>query len=243
MSGLAHLQSRISHVPHLAAADVGGFRAFASNSQVFQKGQALIRTSMPYSNAYLINSGWAVSYRMLSDGRRQIINFLIPGDFVCLGAAVTATSDCFVDATTTLSAMTLPRSSLKDMFRMSNGVGDIALYCIGREASIITEHLTSVGQRTAHERLIHILLELWIRLGQAGLCSGRDFALPTLHRDIADALALSDVHLSRTVKAIRDRGLFVADFLRRHITILDLDKAIRESAFDAGYLWSDALLC
>lgn len=230
-------------MPYLARANVGSLRSLASITQVFHKGQALIRSSMPYTNAYLISSGWAVSYRMLSNGRRQIINFLIPGDFACLGAAVNATSDCFVDATTTLSAIAFPRNSLKDLFRMSNGAGDIALYCMAREASIITEHLTSVGQRTAHERFIHILLELWIRLRQAGLCSGRDFTLPALHRDIADALALSDVHLSRTVKGVREQGLFEADFLRRRVTVLDLDKAIRESAFDAGYLWSDSPLC
>lgn len=230
-------------MPDLAKVDIGGFRALTSGTQVFQKGQALIRAATHSSNVYLISSGWAVSYRMLSSGRRQITNFLLPGDFVCLGAAINATSDCFVDATTTLSAITFPHNSVRDLFRMSNGIGDVALYCMARETSIVTEHLTSVGQRTAYERLIHILIELWIRLRQIGLCSDRNFTLPVLHRDIADALALSDVHLSRTIKVIRDRGLFEADFLRRHIAVLDADRAIRESAFDARYLWSDSTLC
>jgi CRP-like cAMP-binding protein len=179
---------------------------------------------------------------MLPNGRRQITNFLMPGDFVCLSAGISAISDCFVDATTARSAITFPVNSVKDLFRMSDGLGEVALYCMAREASIIAEHLTSVGQRMAQERLTHILIELWIRLREAGLCSGCDFTLPVLHRDIADAIALSDVHLSRTVKAIRERGLFEADFLRRHIAVLDANKAITESAFDTRYLWSACVL-
>jgi hypothetical protein len=232
----------MSHVPHLAKADISGLRALASGTQVFQKGQPLIRASMPHSNAYLISSGCAASYRMLPNGRRQITNFLMPGDFVCLSAGISAIFGllCRCDDSSL-------RDNLSRQFR-KRFIPNVRWPWRGRSLLHGARGIHHRG--TPHERgsangarATHAYFDraLDSTSGSWPLLRLR-FHFASLHRDIADAIALSDVHLSRTVKAIRERGLFEADFLRRHIAVLDANKAITESAFDTRYLWSACVL-
>jgi CRP-like cAMP-binding protein len=236
MPGLAHLQAKIINAFHLSGVNANALRALGPVARTFKKGDVLIYSDTPCKEAYLISAGWAVCYRLLANGCRQVVNILLPGDFACLSLLSGGVSDYCIEARTDLSVIAFIPGCLKDFLSLPGKVGDIALCAIAQEKAIITEHLTSVGQRTARERLLHLALELRNRLRHAGTCDSLTFFLPIRQHDLAHALALSDVHLSRTVKAIRDEELCDINFLQRSVRILDLERAQRACDFDASYL-------
>lgn len=153
--------------------------------------------------------GWVCEARVLADGQRQIFSFGIPGDVVELPTsphsrvvvALTAV-DC-VDAAEVLLRAADPRDVLEAMLRSA----DLA---VARRY----EHLARLGRRSALARLASQLVELHDRLALVGMVRGGEFALPLRHEELADALGLTPVHVTRCLKTLRQRGLMAMKFRR-----------------------------
>jgi CRP-like cAMP-binding protein len=154
----------------------------------------------------LIVSGWACRQRLLRDGRRQILGFLLPGDLVALGAVASPISEASTVALTRLETIEMPDlaaagawpgSSLAKLFHLSPAA----------EERRLIEHLVRLGRRTAYERVGHLLLELGERLQAVGMADGGRFPLPVTQEVLADALGLSVVHVNRILQQLRREGL------------------------------------
>ncbi|MBO9498078.1 MAG: Crp/Fnr family transcriptional regulator [Novosphingobium sp.] len=149
----------------------------------------------------LIVSGWAARARLLADGRRQLISFLIPGDLIgnCGHKRPLAVST--VLALTAVSSADLTHCqthALKEAYEVSRAI---------EEAHLLAQ-ITRLGRLSALERLADLFLELYERLALAGLAADGRFALPLTQEIVADALGLTSVHLSRTLQLARRRGEF-----------------------------------
>lgn len=150
--------------------------------------------------------GWACRIRVLTDGRRQIISFLLPGDIIgrprpCLPApcAVLAlTRVQVVDATGLFAAGEDPAHAALGRALTAAGMLDEIL---------LRDQIVRLGRQTAYERLASLLLELQERLSIAGLAQGQRFGLPLTQEVMSDALGLSVVHVNRTVQQMRREGL------------------------------------
>jgi CRP-like cAMP-binding protein len=168
--------------------------------------------------AIVIETGWAIRYRTLDDGRRQIMNFLLPGDLFDLCAFMLAKADHSVGTISNCTINRVPTKAVIDLFERHPRLGS-ALWMGGlQEEAMLRERVTSLGRRNAEERTAHLLYELWVRLAAVGERSGRSFELPLTQTELADALGLTSVHVSRTLRRLRKRGLIEVD--RRRITIL-----------------------
>ena len=154
-------------------------------------------------------SGWACYQRLLGDGRRQIISFLLPGDIVgsvmrnalpTPHSAATLTPVVVADARPLLLAYVAGSSSpglVAALHRM-----DYA------EEVRMRDHVVRLGRQTAYERVVHLMLEVRSRLQVVGQVVDDGFAIPVTQEVLADALGLSVVHINRTLQQIRRDRLF-----------------------------------
>jgi len=179
---------------------------------------ALVQQGEKLSDAVVIESGWAARYRTLEDGRRQIMNFLLPGDLFDLCAFLLIKSDHAVGTITACTVNRVPINQVTRLFERHPRLGS-ALWMGGlQEEAILRERILSLGRRNAEERTAHLLYELWVRLAQVGERDGKSFELPLTQPILADALGLTSVHVSRTLRKLRKRGLI--EMARRRVTIL-----------------------
>jgi CRP-like cAMP-binding protein len=236
MPGLSSLALKIADIPSLAGADLEAFYLVKPQRRLFRKGSMLISTASLQTNAFLICSGWAICYRTAPKGERQIVNVLLPGDFAGIDAGLDPLADRTVEAQTAVTAFVLDANCLSRFLKSDARLGEVALWSMFQEMSLVMEHLCCVGQRTAMERVCHFLLELWVRLRQVDLCQGDSFFNPLTLGDMAEALGMSAVHMSRTVQLVRDVNLFAVDFAHRKVTVVNPAEAARVAAFDPSYL-------
>ncbi|WP_159996935.1 Crp/Fnr family transcriptional regulator [Roseomonas sp. 18066] len=150
-------------------------------------------------------SGWACRIRMLADGRRQIVAFLLPGDLIgrpppCLPApcaALALTRVLLADAQPLFAAGFVHHPPVQ------TGLGRALRAAELQEEILLRDQVVRLGRQTAYERLASLLLELRQRLEMAGLAQPGRFALPLTQEVLADALGLSVVHINRTVQQMR----------------------------------------
>jgi CRP-like cAMP-binding protein len=183
--------------------------------------------------ACLIMRGWAIAYKTLEDGRRQITSVFLPGDVCDLDVLVHAERDCSIGSITPVQVADLSPAAIEGL--MANRRLAQALRWVAATAtSIQREWTVSLGQRDATERLAHFLCEIFIRLEVTGFTEGDSCEFPLTQVDLADATGISAVHVNRTLQELRAANLIV---LRdRSLTIPDLARLKGVALFDAGYL-------
>jgi CRP-like cAMP-binding protein len=208
----------------------GRSRQVAAGAEFASPGQG-------YTTFYAIERGWCMRFRSLPDGRRQIHTLGLPGEFVFTEACIYKTSSQSVTALTEMQVSAFPAEKLCKLVETNAEAAAALMRCHAQENAAALEHLMSVGRRNAYERVIHLLLELCVRLTERGLARGPSFEMPLTQEVMADILGLSIIHVNRTLQRLRRDGLF--EVLSGHsvkVTVLNPEAAIRLSGFDTDYL-------
>ena len=159
---------------------------------------------------YTLYSGWAFRFKTLSDGRRQILNFLLPGDLIGLQEQFSDGPSHGVDAITDVTLCVFPLSKLWDLYRDHSTLAYSVTWLAAREESNVDENLLSAGRRNASERIAALLLHLHrraTRLGLADIADNGSIAFPLTQSHIADALGLSLIHTHRSLRKLQLAGL------------------------------------
>jgi len=172
-------------------------------------GATILREQTSSTHLYTVLSGWAFRYKMLPDGRRQILNFALPGDFLGLQASVFDEMSHSVEALTDVVLCVFPRDRLWDLFQNHAGLGYDISWLAAREESILDQNLLSVGRRSAIERTGYLLLHLFARARELGIGTRRGFSPPITQQHVADTLGMSLVHTNKTLKRLAERKLVV----------------------------------
>jgi CRP-like cAMP-binding protein len=196
----------------------------------------LISEGDGHQNCCVIIDGWAACSKVLPDGRRQVINFMIAGDFLGLRSQLLHVSDHTVTALTRLRVGTFSVDEMKQIMVEHPRIAVGILWALSRDEAIVVEHLVSLGRRNALERLAHFIVELSERLKLMGLADDDGFYCPLRQEDFADALGLTPVHVNRTFRQLRERQL--ATLVQRNIRINDRAALIRLAQFQGDYLAS-----
>lgn len=197
----------------------------------------LIREGDEPKTVRLILSGWACRYKSLPDGRRQVVGFFVPGDFCDLNVYILKEMDHSIGAITRVNYAQIAPD---EMDRLMVGRPRIAQALLWHElvsAAVQREWLLNIGQRSAYERISHLLVELFLRLRTVGLADDKGCELPLTQTDIADATGLTSVHVNRTLQDLRRDGLIV--LAQRRLTIPDLHALMQAAMFNANYLHLD----
>lgn len=157
----------------------------------------LIDEGREITETLLILDGWAARVRLLEDGRRQIVSFLLPGDLIGWCGHERSLAITTVVAITGVDVC--PAPDVSELPQLQHA------YALSRalEESYLIAQITRLGRLNAHERVADFLLELLDRLELAGLANDGRYAIPLTQEMVADALGLTSVHINRTVQALR----------------------------------------
>jgi CRP/FNR family transcriptional regulator, anaerobic regulatory protein len=173
----------------------------------FSAGSQVIPEHQRAPALYTLYSGWAFRYKTLSDGRRQILNFLLPGDFLGLQEQFSDAPTHGVDSLTDITLCVFPLKKLWDLYREHSALAFSVTWLAAREETFVDENLLSTGRRSASERIAALLLHLHRRATHLGLNTGGSIEFPLTQSHIADALGLSLVHTNRSLRTLHRAGL------------------------------------
>src|SRR5215467_9987432 len=182
--------------------ELGFVKQFKIDELRVDAGASFLREGTRSEQLYTVLSGWAFRYKMLDDGRRQILNYALPADMVGLQGALMQEMEHSVEALTPLVLCVFPRSKLWDLYSRFPTLAFDVTWLAAREEQLIDEHLVSLGRRTALERVAYLLLHLFVRAEESGLVNGGFIQFPFTQQHLADALGMSLVHTNKTLKRL-----------------------------------------
>ena len=218
----------------LSPAEIGFLRDLHGRKRRFGRYRDIIAQGRPYRNVFILCSGFVCCYKILPDGKRQVLNLGLPGDLIGLPACCFENAVNAARSLTEVVAATVPFQTLYDLFVRFRRVAVALFWVSAREAAISEEHLVNVGRRSAYERLAHLILELLVRLRDVGLADELSYLLPLTQELIADVLGLSGPHVSRMLRLLREEGLITIDGHR--LTVIDLESLTQLAGFEKAYL-------
>lgn len=185
------------------------------------RGREIAIEGMPIRSPRFLVSGWACRFRLLGDGRRKIVSFLLPGDAIGICGRARPLALCSAAALT--ECLLLNGSpAFDDIWDDAQAHPNMveALRLAGAlDEKLLLDHIVRLGRQTALERMSHLLLELHWRLSQVGLANDWAFRLPLTQELLADGTGLSVVHVNRTLQQLRKAKLI--DWRQQTCIILD----------------------
>jgi CRP/FNR family transcriptional regulator, anaerobic regulatory protein len=188
-------------------------------------GEQIVARNQAYEDVFVLCAGWAFRYFQLSNGRRQILKFLLPGDMFSSVGAFEKSFHFSVKALTGVQVSGFARSEIRARCAASSGVQTaLANSCIV-DTRDTTELLTALGQRSAEERIAHLLLHLMQRISARNVIREQRYPFPLRQQHIADAVGLTPVHVSRVFSVFRDR--YILAMSEGYLKVFDLPELER----------------
>jgi CRP/FNR family transcriptional regulator len=190
-------------------AEIEFIQNFKSGEVVLPAGALLTREGVSTGEFHTLLSGWAFRFRTLSSGARQILNFLLPGDFIGLQEKLGAHALHGVELLTEARLCRFPADRLWRLYEAHPSLGYDVTWIAAHEELIVDENLVSVGQRSAKQRIAMLLIHLFKRAESVGMkdADGR-VPFPITQQHMADALGLSLVHTHKTLRKLQTSGLY-----------------------------------
>lgn len=182
-------------------------------------------------------AGWCLQYKMLEDGRRQVLGIVLPGDMGNFGNFSLGRMDHSVAALTTVSVAEFRYEDLAGLGERYPSVARALIALQARALSIQREWTVNIGQRSSFERISHLFCEIYTRLRAVGMVDGQCFDLPLRQADIADATGVTPVHVNRILQHLRANGTI--SLSKRALDILDFTALQAAASFTPDYLFLD----
>ncbi|WP_334161224.1 Crp/Fnr family transcriptional regulator [Phenylobacterium sp.] len=202
-------------------------RTFAENTDIVRQGDR------PMECALLLD-GFTCRYKLLGEGQRQIMSFHIPGDIPDLQSLHLPVIDHSLLALTPTKLAFIPHLALNDLTRTYPEITVAFWRDTLIDAAVFREWLAGVGRRTAHQRIAHVICEVYTRMRAIGLTDEGRFPLPVTQAELGDSVGLSTVHVNRVLQDLRRDGLISSK--GRFVVIEDWEQLKAAGDFDAGYL-------
>jgi CRP-like cAMP-binding protein len=225
--------AKMASAAPLTSADLAELDRATQRIHYVQAKEDLIRQGDVPGDVHLVLDGFACRYKVLSNGRRAIMAYLIPGDFCDLHVAILGQMDHSIGALSRCQVAELPREEILRLTENPRIARALWFATLVDEATL-REWLVSMGQRSADRQMAHLFCELHLRLKLVGLGDRRGYELPLTQEELADTLGLSTVHVNRVLQKLRRDGLI--GFANGRLKLMDLDRLMAFAEFDAAYL-------
>ena len=194
----------------------------------------IVREGDRPSQCCFLLTGWACRYKLLDEGRRQITAFHVAGDALDLQSLYLSVMDHGVASLTTATLAFIPHDAVCAVVDRFPGLAR-AFRCDALiDAAIFQEWVANIGRRSAFQRLSHLLCEMYTKQEAVGLAQDHRCDLPVTQVDLADATGLTDVHVNRTLKEMKNKDLITT--MGRGVSINNWQGLTTAAGFDPTYL-------
>jgi CRP-like cAMP-binding protein len=206
---------------------VGDVRQIGANKDLIKEGDKP-------EHVHLILEGFAFRYKLLADGQRQIMAYLVPGDLCDLHVSILGEMDHTLGTLTPCKVAYVPRKTIDELTERHPRINRALWWATLVDEGTLREWLVSMGRREADQQMAHILCELLVRLQTVGLATENSYEFPITQEELGDTLGLSTVHVNRVLQRLRGDGLITLS--EKRLTIHDVDRLKAFADFDANYL-------
>ena len=190
-----------------------------------ERGEVVMRAGQPLSEILVVKQGWLFTSTSLPDGRRQLLRLYFGGDVIGLEELPLTSSPHEVQAVTRCCLCPFPKADMEEVFRRSPQLTALFFSLAMVDHLVLLDRLRMLGRMSARERIAHFLLEIQSRLRIVEPKMETSFPLPLTQGQIADALGLTNVYVSKSMGRLRDDGLI--SFAEGTVTLED-EQALRE---------------
>jgi len=201
------MQERLTKIGIFGPGDLAILEGIHRRTSTHPAGHLLQPENGAIENARIMLSGWAVRFRSLASGDRQIINFVLPGDCIGLYGALFERTDFGVELITDASFAEFPCAALMSAFHQSARLGAALCWMAAQDERMLEQQVFRLGALNATTRIAHLLVELQHRLLTAGIKPVEAMSMPITQKHIGEALGLSHVHVNRCCRKLKKLGL------------------------------------
>jgi CRP-like cAMP-binding protein len=196
--------------------------------------QDIVREGDAPTRSCLLLSGFACTYKMTVQGKRQIVSFNLPGDVPDLQSLHLKVLDNSIGTISPCSVGFITHEALQDICTRYPRLAAAFWRETLIDAAIFREWVLNVGRREAYNRMAHVLCELLTRLRAVGLAEDHTCDLPITQGEFADAIGVTPVHVNRVLQQMRADGLIELNGVR--LNIPDWERLKQAGEFDPTYL-------
>ena len=194
------LVAKLSRFAPLSNKDIGVLETLCLPEERFGAGANIVVEGETPCSAFVVTRGMACRFRLLPDGKRQILTILIPGDFFDLHVFVLKAMDHSVAAIGPTRIAAIGREAVIDIIANHPRIGAGLWWSAMQEEAMLRERIVALGRRSARGRVAYILFELVWRQRSIGIAEDHAIRLPFTQTDLADMLGLTSVHTNASSK-------------------------------------------
>ncbi len=228
------LIAKLERGADLTAEDRARLDAMVRNPRQVSSRRDLIHEGDSPNDVHLVLEGFACRYKDLPSGCRQIMAFLIPGDFCDFHVAILGEMDHGIRTLTSCTMVRIPRDTIEDLTANYPRISRALWWCTLVDEAILREWLVNMGQRPAERQAAHVLCELLVRLQSVGRATETSYVFPLTQTEFGDALGLSVVHVNRSLQHLRKENLIILK--EGVLTIPDVPRLKAFAEFNPNYL-------
>jgi CRP-like cAMP-binding protein len=228
------LVAKLSQFAPLSDKDVGLLEMLCLREERFRAGANIVVEGETPRSAFVLTRGMACRFRLMPDGRRQILTILIPGDFFDLHGFLLKAMDHSVAAVGPTRIAAIGREAVIGIIANHPRIGAALWWSAMQEEAMLRERIVALGRRTARGRVAYFLCELVWRQQAIGIAEDHTVRVPFTQTDLADILGLTPVHTNRVLQGFRRDELIALD--RRRLTLLNIERLQAISGLTKDYL-------
>lgn len=225
---------KLKSLVDLSVGDVTALERVTSRPRRYTAKQDLIREGDHPGPVFVVLEGWACRYKILPNGSRQIMAFLLPGDACDLHIGILTEMDHSLQAITAAKVALIQGEEMAEMLDAHPLIARAMYKSQLIDEGTLRSWIVSMGRRSSIERVAHLMCELYIRAIDTGGHLNGEVALPISQVIFADAMGMTPVHINRVLRELREAGAM--SFSRGSLTVLDPIKLVQIAGFDENYL-------
>jgi CRP-like cAMP-binding protein len=234
MDGGGPFATKLSRFIPLSDENVRFLDVLCIDEERFEADADIVRQGDVPRSAFVLTRGMAFRYRLMPDGKRQILTFMIPGDVFGLHAFLLRGMDHSIATLVPTRLATISRAKVFDLFEHHPRIGAALWWSALQEEAINRERIVALGRRSARGRVAYLLCELVWRQKAVGLAEDHAIRLPLTQLELADTLGLTSVHINRILQGFRRDNLI--GLAQHRLTLLAVERLQKIAGFNQDYL-------
>jgi CRP-like cAMP-binding protein len=228
------LVRKLQHAGELSSSDREALHTACSDVRRFEARIDIISEGDTPGDVHVVLEGFACRYKLLPDGGRQIMAWLVPGDFCDLHVAVLGYMDHAIATLSASSIAYVPRAKIEVLLTTSAELSRALWWATLVDEGVLREWLANMGRRPADKQVAHLFCELLLRLRAVDMAGDDTMDLPLTQVELADTVGLSSVHVNRVIQQLRDQGLI--SWRGKVLKVEDVAGLRAFADFDPNYL-------